>query len=443
MNPTADTPAELKPGPAHGFGARQLETAGLLGWRVPPEVGPADRAAALLVCVLIGMRLTLNFGFSLGLLAAATTVPLWWPTVFADRRIRVLMTACVVAVAAGLVLTGVAPVWTEVAPSGALSRTVLVLGVPIMTGALVWAATLVSLPVMTTAFGIGAVVGIPFNQGDQSNAWRFTYSLVVTVLILSLASYSSSLAVQLLALGALAGVGLLSDSRSNSAFLLFAGVILLAQRLTHRGKMTRRSTMVGIAATLAIAGFALYQLLVGAILEGAFGEATQQRTEAQIDRSGSLILGGRPELAASVALIRRHPWGMGSGVIATGDDILAAKEGMWQIGYDPNNGYVANYMFGSTIELHSLIGDFWIWFGPLGVGTLAVIAWIVIAGLSHNFRVGSLTALYAWLAIRFVWDLAFSPAYAAFRFLPLVLAIALYSLGAKVTAPKERASLIR
>ena len=40
---------------------------------------------------------------------------------------------------------------------------------------------------------------------------------------------------------------------------------------------------------------------------------------------------------------------------------------MIDINYDPDNGYVNNFMFGNGIELHSGIGDLWAFMGPVGL----------------------------------------------------------------------------
>ena len=39
---------------------------------------------------------------------------------------------------------------------------------------------------------------------------------------------------------------------------------------------------------------------------------------------------------------------------------------MSALNYDPNNGYVEQYLFGQGYEVHSVLGDLWIHFGVAG-----------------------------------------------------------------------------
>ena len=64
-------------------------------------------------------------------------------------------------------------------------------------------------------------------------------------------------------------------------------------------------------------------------------------------------------MAATVALMRDHFTGYGLGVQPGYHDVLIAKAGFRSITYDPDNRYVDRYMFGTTFELHSVIGDMW------------------------------------------------------------------------------------
>jgi len=226
-----------------------------------------------------------------------------------------------------------------------------------------------------------------------------------------------------------------NDARSNTAMLFLAGVVLIWQRIgaaTGTGRR-RAGNIIGVA----LFGVAVFFIAQAAILEGFFGEATRDRTQAQIDESGSLLLGGRPEIAASDALIRLHPLGMGSGIIASPSDVTAAKSAMSAIGYDPDNNYVERFMFGGGIEVHSMLGDFWLWFGLPGLAVCVVVATIAGLGLERSLREGACTALAVYLAVRLGWDLAFSPAASAMKTLPLALVVLAVPVAAVIA---ERSS---
>jgi hypothetical protein len=154
-----------------------------------------------------------------------------------------------------------------------------------------------------------------------------------------------------------------------------------------------------------------YNLMQAFILSGYLGEGAQARSEAQLQASGSLLLGGRPEIGASVALLGARPWGYGLGIIPAFKDIYLAKTGMASLNYSPNNGYVERYMFGTGFELHSVIADFWIRFGILGLAFALMVLVLLIRGAIHNLVNHTARALVLFLVLQVSWDLFFSPLY--------------------------------
>jgi hypothetical protein len=185
-------------------------------------------------------------------------------------------------------------------------------------------------------------------------------------------------------------------------------LILVLWQLVPRGKNGRRSVPKTMLA-LACLGIALYDVLTSLLLEGYLGASAQARSVEQINMTGSLILGGRPEMAATRALFEHDPLGYGLGILPSLTDILVAKAGMADINYQPNNGYVENYMFGSQFEVHSVFGDLWARFGLPGLALAAVIAvWAirtVVVGIAH----GRASALPLFLVNYTLWNIFFSP----------------------------------
>lgn len=384
------------------------------------DVGPAG-GFALVVAATIGANITLPFGASVGGLLAIATAPVWAVRLATNRWGRWIVAGVVLSIASGIVLTSLNSYDHATLQSSVIERSMLLVQLAACVGFLLWAHLLVGVSATTIAFGAGAAVGIAFGGGDGS--WRFTYSIPLTLLVLAVASSTSRTWVQVSALGALAVVGLLNDSRSNSAFLLLSATLLVWQRLVAKG--TRRSRGAGALVALAGVGGSVFLLLQTAIVEGYFGEATQARTAEQLERSGNLLLGGRPEAAASFALLTRYPLGMGSGIRANYQDIMIAKTGMAGIGYDPNNGYVERFMFGSAIEVHSMLGDLWLWFGLPGAALAVISAVLVLQGLARGYAHRALTALFVYLVTRSLWDLFFSPVSTSLRAWILVLSLAI------------------
>lgn len=382
---------------------------------------PAAQALAMGVTVLIAMRVDLQFALTAGGAAAVALSPLWFGSALRSRWIRVIGGLTIIAALSGAVLTMVSSVDHTQLSYDLASRTVAIVQLAAVVGFLVWAHRVTSLAKTSVAFAVGLAASIPLHVSDDPNFWRFTLSIPLGVLVLTLCSLTDRLMLTLSVIGALAVVGLLNDSRSNSAFLLLTAVVLIWQRLSVVG--SRRARGWGGVISLAAAGAAIAMLLQAAILEGYFGEVTQARTAEQIERGGSVVVGGRPELAASVALIARYPWGLGSGIKANYDDVQTAKSAMAGIGYDPNNGYVERFMFGTGIEVHSVIGDFWIWFGLAGTAVVVAILILLGTAIKRGYVAGALTPVLVYLVLRAFWDLPFSPFDSALRLWPLTLSL--------------------
>ena len=69
------------------------------------------------------------------------------------------------------------------------------------------------------------------------------------------------------------------------------------------------------------------------------------------------------------------------------------------VNYDPNNGYVENWMFGHGYALHSTFGDLWAQYGLLGLVFVAFILGLVVgwlaSGIGHGPRAAALFFLSA------------------------------------------------
>ena len=177
---------------------------------------------------------------------------------------------------------------------------------------------------------------------------------------------------------------------------------------------------------LAIALIAsLYQVGQGLILDGYLGQAAESRTTQQVAQSGSVLLGGRPEIGATAALARSRWYGFGAGTLPSATDVRAAKEGMAALGYDGNNGYVNDYMFGDQFEVHSVLGDLWAAFGIAGVVLTAVIGLIAVRASLNAVAGRRAHALTVFVALNLLWDLGFSPFYGSLQSLMLSVGLLL------------------
>lgn len=301
-------------------------------------------------------------------------------------------------------------------------------------GLLLWARSRIGVGATVLSFAVGALLNVALSGGNPANLWKYSLAVPVALLLLGLAARTGERWLPVVVLGGLAIVSALSDSRSMTSFLLLAGAAMLWQAAGERGSRARPWTAL---VALAAVGLAAASLLQALILDGVLGQSAQQRSEAQIDASGSIITGARPELGAATALIAARPLGYGSGTLPSSRDVWSAKQGMQLLGYDPDNGYVDRFMFGGHYEVHSVLGDLWIRFGPLGAALVVLIVAVGIAGLASGLSVRHASGALVLLALLGAWDALFSPMLTSYRSLALLFAIAAVPL---VTASASRPS---
>lgn len=392
------------------------------------EVAP--RAEALVTPVIAGglvmlaaARIDVVSGLSLGVLAGLALAPVWAPrlrTYSGGLPFVALIATCL---ASGLWLTELASGTHTIAPHQLRLWATLMLSLAVTVGIVLWARTMLPDATVAVLYGIGMVASTLISGVSSSNPWKGGYSMPLTVVFLGLAWAWRKRWLELLLALALAAVSAQNDSRSHFALLLLA-VSLVSWQSWIRGRSRKRAAPRSIL-VLAGLGLAIYSFGQALILEGYLGEDTQARSAAQIEASGSIVLGGRPELGATLALIRFRPLGFGFGTLPTLEDIGVAKAGMATLNYDPNNGYVENYMFGELVKLHSIIGDTWAMFGIPGFALSAFFVWALLRRVNSGLALRNLSALMAFLVARVLWDLLFGPLYSALPIITLAIGLAL------------------
>lgn len=383
----------------------------------------------------MAVRYQFGPGVSLSLIAAVALLPVWWSALATFRFARLLLSLGVVAAVWGGVLTAFETT-RAVSTTLLLEQTFTLLSLVGGIGVLLWARTQIGIGGTAVAFGVGALVNVVLTGGNSANLWKYSLAVPVIIIVLGLTSTSRRRWLDLLALGALAAVCLASDSRSMTSFLLLAGVIVLWQMFMPAGR--RRPRPLQTLVLLGVLSLAAFSLLQALILDGALGDAAQQRTQAQIDTSGSLIAGGRPELGAATALIAERPQGFGSGVLPVSSDVWIAKTGMSELNYDPDNGYVEGYMFGGQYEVHSVVGDLWLRFGPVGAIFAVLLLGCAIYAVARSVSIRAASGIVVWLTLLGAWDTFFSPLLTSSRTLALLFALAAIPVAEMATRRGSR-----
>lgn len=383
-----------------------------------------DQAVAIVALLLLGARQFLWNGLTSGYAVAVVLAPVWLPVLRRYWGGRWLVGVTVVAVGAGMLLTDLAAADHAVSTGSMVATSILVLGAVCGVGVILWAREVLPGWAVGLAFGMGLAFAELTSDGPTSaNPWKYAYAVPLALVLLSLLRRRAGHALEIATLVGLAAVSAVQDSRSYFATFLLAAVLLAWS--ARPARTSRRAGGFGVLAMLGLLAVVFYNLGTALLVEGVLGEETRARSVAQIEASGSVVVGGRPEIGATIALVGHRPWGFGSGTSVNLADLRVAKSGMATVGYAPNNGYVENYLFGNGIKLHSITGELWAWFGVAGVFLAATLLVLIARGLAMPIARRQANALTIYLCCAALWNLAFSPVYGATPTLILTLGLAL------------------
>ncbi|MDF8266474.1 hypothetical protein [Luteipulveratus flavus] len=388
------------------------------------------RALMLLTVFLLGIRSTVFSGVTYGVALSLALAPLWLQALWRYWGARLLVGTGALAAVTGVWLAWAGTPARQVDHAIAAQDLALVVGAVAAVGVILWCRQIFTDTQIGVTFGLGLLANAVLNPGalTAGNPWKFGYLVPVSVLVLSLVQRSDRRGTQLLLTLLLALSCAMNDARSYfGTFLLVAVLVVWQMRPVSMSRGRAWGWTVALLGGLAVGAYYLGQSL---LVDGFLGEAAQARTQEQLRASGSLILGGRPEAAASFGLLRDQPGGYGVGVVPSLHDINVAKSSMFDIlSFQPDTGYVENFMFGGRFELHSTLGDLWAHFGALGVLLALIIGYHVVRGAALRITSGEASALLLFLSWWTLWNLLFSPLYSALPTLVLGLGLTLTPRG--------------
>ena len=371
----------------------------------------AEALLAVVAAFGVGLRLGLPMGLTTSVLLGVLLLPLWLSVVPRFEGARTVTVCFFAATVFGLLLTWASSLRLGFDSSLAIATSINYLSIFMGAGVLWWCRTIIGTALSALLLSASLLLSVSRSNPDViANPFKFGYGVPLTVAVLAIAMLIGVWWVQFALLGTVGLLSLAFDSRSFFAVILLTIVILLWQKIAR--VFVGRSLVLATAG-LVLASVAVYRLASYLVTSGVLGTAAAERTIAQEQVSGSLLLGGRPEMAATWALFREYPMGFGLGSPPTLPQILVAKEGMVSIGYDPFNGYVERYMLGGRFELHSLAGDMWAHMGFAGLALAVVIVAVMLKGLLVQMRTENAAALVVFLVVMLIWNMSFSPLFAS------------------------------
>lgn len=377
------------------------------GGRRTGRVVTSTRVVALAAVGAVGLAQPLPLSTSTTLVAVVALLPVWVGAVRSFRGAPLLFALFGAAVVSGWLLAAWSSMHHEIDLRTAFTTTLLLATGAGAVGLLLWARTVLPLTAVALAFALGQLVTGILRAPGSVNPLKFELLQPITFVLLALLGGRRHPVLSLLALAALGTVNILNDARSAFGFCLVAGALVLWQARPIDPAVRRSGSTWGGVLAFGALGVGLYYLVTELLTAGLLGADVGARTTAQIQASGSLLLGARPEWTATLALMAENPFGFGFGVVPSAADVVTAKTGFAVTNIDSGQNYLERYLLDERFELHSVLADLWAATGPLGIvlglaiGVLAVRSLLVLVARREA------GPLQCFLAVVTVWFLAF------------------------------------
>lgn len=403
---------------SHAPGARPLSSKS-------GQLDGLSSIAAQIGVVFVGVDYYFMMGGSIALLWALVLTPVWFPVLRTYPLSRLIIIATPIALTWGFILAMQATADHRVDTKNMQ----VFMGVTLTgTAALVlvlWARSFVSVNRVAILFGIGLLIEAGM-RGDFT--WKFGLALPVTFIVLGIAGSAKNRVVPAVVILALGSFGIVTGARSYFAFCFITAILILWQAIPRRPATPSTNDTLrrwAPALLMAAVGLVVYFTISALLVGGFFGPNMQQRSKAQVESSGSLISGGRPEWAATRELARDRPHGYGIGVVPTWGDLQAGKAGLASINVDAG-GYTKYYMFGGSFELHSVSADFWVNCGLVGLALALLVLFTLVRNVSALLASRTAVPIVLFSTLISMWSMLFGPLYT--DWLPVCVALGLAML---------------
>lgn len=268
----------------------------------------------------------------------------------------------------------------------------------------------------------------------RSEIWKFGigYPLTLTFfVILSLPSLKRFRLYTWASLTLLSAVSLVLGARSLALFTILPLFFLKYKKSEMKVKNSKTIWSLLIILGVTLTFFTIYSNLA---VNGTLGTKAQSKYLAQTTSGGNLIFNSRSELIFSARGIIDSPI-LGHGSYADMNPELKMKILYFLdrlgIQYDLVS---LNRIYGDRIPVHSMLLQWWLWFGVIGMFFPLRLGILYIKSL----RIPNRQPVFYYLALSGIWNVLFSPYGENYRVLIPLTIVALVSLGKNL--PMENTS---
>ncbi|MFC6846602.1 hypothetical protein [Streptomyces caelestis] len=246
--------------------------------------------------------------------------------------------------------------------------------------------------------------------------WKYALGPVITMCCILLAAALLSrghFTVAVLVTSAICLFNLLSGFRSLFLVTCVSFLVTVLTGLTGRPPGRRRwSRCVWVGIVLSCLLVALYSVYGQLASDGTLGREQQIKWSRQADSEGGAVIGARPEIAGSLALVAESPV-IGRGVKP---HVSAHSRSVFFRAWRAVNGGVEGpheryYYFGKGLLIHSILFQRWLETGILAVPGLVFPVGLLGAAVLTSISASSRSSIlvFSFLLSLLLWDLLFSP----------------------------------
>lgn len=259
----------------------------------------------------------------------------------------------------------------------------------------------------------------------RSEIWKFGVGYPVTLTLFVLLSFTSIKRFRLLVLALLlllSAVSLVQGARSLALFTILPFCFLNSKKSKIKVKNSKTIWSLLIASIVTSTFILMYSNLA---VNGTLGTKAQSKYLTQTTSGGNLISNSRSELIFAAQGIIESPI-LGNGSYAKMNPELKMKILHF---LDRNGIYYdlvsLNRIYGDRIPAHSMILQWWLWFGIMGMLFPLRLGFLTIKSL----RIPNREPVFYYLAISGMWNVLFSPYGENYRVLVPLTIVTLISLG--------------
>ena len=259
----------------------------------------------------------------------------------------------------------------------------------------------------------------------RSEIWKFGigYPITLTVLVLiSLPLFGRFRFLPLVSLALLSAVSLILGARSLALFTLLPLFFLKYNKST---RIVNNARIFPALLIISIVIFAFSSVYSNLAENGSLGVKAQSKYLAQTSSGGNIVINSRSELIFAARGIADSPI-LGHGSYAEMSPELRIKilNFLEKAGIHYDMAPL-NRIYGDRIPVHSMLLQWWLWFGAVGMLFPLRLGFLYIKSLRFRNREPD----FYYLALSGMWNVLFSPYGETYRILIPLTIVMLLSLG--------------